>query len=578
MQKQLPKLYILLALICLSNMAMSQANFVWAKQMGGTGDDAGRSIAIDSKGNIYTTGSFVGTADFDPGPGTSTLFSGPSDIFISKLDPAGNFIWAKQIGGTGYNGGQSLAIDISGNVYITGDFNGTADFNPGVGTFYLTSVGTSDVFICKLDTAGNFVWAKQFGGPSFNTGNSICLDNSGNVYTTGYFEGTADFDPGAGTFTLASAGGEDIFISKWDAAGNFIWAKSLGGTNGDYGRSVTIDAWSNVYTTGHFTGTADFDPSSANFNLTSVASSDIFICKLDGVGNFMWAKAMGGSGPDVGFSIALDAMNNVYTTGYFENTADFDPGTGTFTLTSAWDTDIFISKLDATGNFIWAKAMSGGLSYDSGVSIALDAWGNVFTAGYFGGTVDFDPGSGTFNLTSPGGLDIFISKLDAAGNFIWAKKADGPGDVLGCSIALDAQGNIFTTGYFYVTVDFDPGTGIFNLTSAGSRDVFVHKIVDAPTVNIPELNFGDSEIKIFPNPNHGSFQLQIDAWTSSVHAANELNKGELVIYNCLGQKVHEQTVSHGTNEIKTTGLANGLYQTILFSNNQKIQSGKLVVD
>src|SRR5262249_36288313 len=161
------------------------------------------------------------------------------------------------------------------------------------------------------------------------------------------------------------------------------------------------------------------------------------------------------------YSIAVDASGNVYTTGYFTGTADFDPDAGVFNLTAAGSFDIFVSKLSASGNFVWAKVMGGG-SDDLGQSISVDASGNVCTTGYFTGTADFDPGAGVFNLTAAGYYDIFVSKLDASGNFAWAKAIGGTGGDEGYSIAIDSSGNVYTTGAFGGTVDFDPNAGVFN--------------------------------------------------------------------------------------------------------------------
>ena len=204
----------------------------------------------------------------------------------------------------------------------------------------------------------DFEWAKAFGSSNFDKGNSITVDASGNVYTTGLFSGTVDFDPGAGLFNLTSAGGgTDVFIQKLDASGNFIWAKTFGGTSTDHGNSITVDVFGNVYTAGFFSDTVDFDPGAGLFNLASAGNHDIFIQKLDASGNFIWAKAFGSTSTDFGLSITVDASGNVYATGYFKGTVDFDPGAGTFYLNSAGGSgDFFIQKLDASGNFIWAKA------------------------------------------------------------------------------------------------------------------------------------------------------------------------------------------------------------------------------
>ena len=324
---------------------------------------------------------------------------------------AGDFVWAKSMSGTGADIAFSIFIDSSGNVYTTGRFAGTVDFDPGAGTSNLTSVGGTDIFISKLDSSGNFVWAKSVGSTSSDVANSISIDSSSNIYTTGRFRNTVDFDPGAGVLNLTSAGGDDIFISKLDSNGDFLWAKSMGGRTNDRGSSIATDSSGNVYTTGRFTGTVDFDPGAGTSNLTSVGSDDIFLSKLNSSGDFVWAKSVGSTSSDVANSISIDSSGNVYTTGYIYDTADFDPGVGIFNLTPVGDADIFISKLDSSGNFVWAKSM-GGTANDQGLSTSIDSSGNIYTTGYFAGTVDFDPGAGTSNLTSASGSnDIFILKL-----------------------------------------------------------------------------------------------------------------------------------------------------------------------
>ncbi|MCH2046242.1 MAG: SBBP repeat-containing protein, partial [Saprospiraceae bacterium] len=201
-----------------------------------------------------------------------------------------------------------------------------------------------------------------------------------------------------------------------------------------------------------------------------------------------------------------------YTTGAFAETMasdpiDFDPGAGTTNLSPVGSSDIFIQKLDASGNFLWAKSF-GGSSSDQGNSIAVDAAGNVYTTGSFEDTVDFDPGAGTTNLSAIGGSDIFIQKLDASGNFLWAKSFGGSSSDWGSSIAVDASENVYTTGSFQDTVDFDPGAGTINLISQGSLDIFVHKINQTTTVGLVENSF-DQAINIFPNPSTGTFTIDL---------------------------------------------------------------------
>ena len=419
----------------------SAGELVWVKKFGSTAADQGRAIAVDTLGNVYTTGSFSGTVDFDPGAGTSNLFSGQDAVFVLKLNSAGEFVWAKQLNEswTSVAYGYSIAVDSLGNVYTTGNFRGTVDFDPGAGASNLTSAGSTgnvDAFVSKLDSTGAFVWVKQFTGTGNKDefGYSIAVDSSGNVYTTGYFSGTTDFDPdpaGGAVANLTSANGDDVFVSKLNSTGAFVWVKQFGGTSSEQGRSIAVDSSGNVYTTGYFQGTTDFDPDPAGgavANLTSAIGEDVFVSKLNSTGAFVWVKQFGGTSSEQGRSIAVDSSGNVYTTGFFQGTADFDPdpaGGAVANLTSAGAWDVFVSKLDATGAFVWAKQFSGTGSFDQGNSIAVDSSGNVYTTGNFRGTVDFDPGAGTANLVSSDGddvfaTDVFVSKLSSAGEAVSA--------------------------------------------------------------------------------------------------------------------------------------------------------------
>lgn len=246
-------------------------------------------------------------------------------------------------------------------------------------------------FILLLSAMGGFsnsansqslAWAKQMEGSGHGAATSIAVDAGGNVYTTGSFSGTADFDPGAGIYNLtAFSANDDLFVSKLDNSGNFLWAKQLGGaTFTSSARSIAVDAGGNVYSTGYFSGTIDFNPGAGTYNLMAPGAYDVYVLKLDSSGNFAWAKQfIAGSGnTDYGYSIAVDDSGNVYTAGQFMSTCDFDPGAGIYNLTAAGNSDIFISKLSTSGNFVWAKKMDG-TSGDGGLSIALDSSGNIYT-------------------------------------------------------------------------------------------------------------------------------------------------------------------------------------------------------
>lgn len=469
------KTKLLVLVLLTGSISNAQVYYEWAKSVGDAGEEHSVGIGTDGDGNVYTVGYFFGTVDFDPGAGIQDLTSaGSSDIFITKFNSAGNFIWARRIGGTNFDICYGTTVDAFGNVYTTGSFEGTIDFDPGAGVQNLVSAG-GDVYISKIDANGNYVWAKSIGGRSTDRGTGIAVDASGNVYTAGCFRGTVDFDPGTGSYPLTSAGYYDILVSKLDAAGNFVWARKMGGANDDIASSIALDGAGNVYTTGTFSSTADFDPGAGTQNLTSVSFfDDVFISKLDAAGNFVWAKSYGNSNPDYSPALTVDASGNIYATGILDGTIDFDPGPGVTNLTSAGNYDVYVTKFNATGNFVWAKGM-GGTGVDMPYAVVVDIAGNVYTTGYFQGTAEFDPGTGTHNLNSAGNDDIFISKLDASGNFVWAESMGGPNSESGYAITVNSTGKLYLTGNFNGTADLDPGVYTHNLTSLGSTDVFIAK-------------------------------------------------------------------------------------------------------
>lgn len=522
----------LFALNCTKSSAQT---FEWANKMGSTDWDKGTAIALDDNGNVYCTGDFRGTVDFDPGPGVFNLTAGGTqDVFISKFDESGNFIWAKQIGAAGWEESHALALDEDGNIYTTGFFLGATDFDPTVGAFILNSSFSGDAFISKLDSSGNFVWAKQIGGTLAVTAYALAVDGNGNVYTTGFFDGTADFDPGVATYNLTVVGYSDIFVSKLDSSGNFIWAKQLGGADGAVGYSIAIDNSGSVLTTGTFFGTVDFDPGIGIFNLSSPGGQEIYISKLDSSGNFIWAKQVGG---ETGYSIATDNLNTIYATGYY-----------------GWG-DISINKLDSSGNILWAKEIGAFVAY----SLTVDTSYNVYTVGQFYGTRDFDPGAGIVNLTATGSTDSYIHKLDSAGNFVWVKQLGGTDEVLSRALASDENGNIYTTGIFNATADFDPGAASFNLTSTGSYDIFLHKM-DLTSVGLWENTFADV-VKIYPNPTDGSLLIEFD---------QEHIGTDIILRNIAGQVVDTKSVAYGNRVEIEINEPSGIYLLeIPDKNNQK---------
>ena len=452
------KTFLIVLLLFSYIFIFAQLNpWLWTKNAGGISEDWSYNIAVDVSGNSYITGYFKGSATF----GSTNLTSkGCIDIFIAKLDSSGNWLWAKKAGGTDWDGGLGIAVDASGNSYVTGYFADSAIF----GSTTLTGNEGDNIFVAKLDSNGNWLWVKKAGGTGYDGGLGIEVDASGNSYVTGDFSGTVTF----GSTTLTSRGNSDIFVAKLDSSGNWLWAKKAGGKGYDKGHGIAVDAVNNIYVTGIFEGSATFG-STTLINKSSEYYYDIFIAKLDSSGNWLWAQNAGGTGSDWGNGIAVDASGNSYVTGYFDSDATF----GSTTLTSNGGNDIFVAKLDSSGNWLWAKN-AGASDTDSGNGIAVDASGNSYVTGYFLSTATF----GDITLTSNGGADIFITKLDHSGNWLWAKNAGGTGGE-GNGIAIDNNGNSYVTGILFCN-DTDSATSE-NITSYESDeslniDIFVAKV------------------------------------------------------------------------------------------------------
>jgi hypothetical protein len=478
------KKLLLITLILLAYTTTQAQDLNWAFDIGSetstNDDDQSFAIARDATGNIYVTGKFELTADFNSDGGTTNNLTsnGGDDIFVAKYNSSGDYQWAFNIGGTGSERGHSVTVDASSNVYVTGYFNGSnVDFDPSTSTTNdLSSNGGTDIFVAKYNSSGDYQWAFNIGGTSNDQGYGIALDASSNVYVTGWFQGsTVDFDPSASINDISSNGSHDIYIAKYNSSGDYQWAFNLGGTATDVGNSVAVDASSNVYITGRFNSlNAEFDPSASTNELSSSGGNDIFVAKYNSSGDHQWAFNIGSTNADVGNSIAVDASSNVYVTGYFEGSSvDFDPSGSVNDLTSA-SRDIFIAKYNSSGDYQWAFKL-GSTGFDDGDDIAVDASSNVYATGYFvGSNVDFDPSGFTNDLSSNGGRDIFVAKYNSNGDYQGAFNMGGTTNDYGRGIVADNTGQAYVTGYFSGTsVDFDPGAGTTNLgTSANGDDNF----------------------------------------------------------------------------------------------------------
>ncbi len=394
---------------------------VWVRSIGGPLNDfVHAEVTFDDRGQMFLAGGFQGTVDFDPGPGRAEqTSSGGWDIFLLTLTAQGQFISVRQIGDPDpahFEYISGMALDADGNLYATGSFEGTIDFDPGPGVTSLDVAGVTDAFFLKLDRDGQLVWAKRIGGAGWDHGDSLTLDAEGNIWSTGYYMGPLDFDPGPGVFELPTyaASELDAFVLKLDANGDFRWAGAMGGTSQDLGTDIQLDHHGNVLVALNFRYAADVDPGPGDFQVTGAITEDVAVVKLDPEGTLIWARVMAGDHRDRPTTLAIDAADSVYTVGEFRLTVDFDPGPGQFVLDAGPRFDYFLSKLDASGNFVFARQLGDPNYEDYGLGLALDDRGNIYSTGQFNGTVDFDWGGGTYLATSAGGYDGFLWRMSQA--------------------------------------------------------------------------------------------------------------------------------------------------------------------
>lgn len=407
----------------------ADGNMLWVKQMGGDRGNVFNVLETDAQGNIYAGGEFTGTVDFDPGSAIFNLTSTmevlapiPStDVAITKLDANGNLLWAKAIGGVSGEALRFIKIDSDSNIIIGGLFRETADFNPGTGVYNLTAQGTVDSFIIKLDTNGNFIWAKRLGNE--NDTRLICahLDNNANIYIAGTFIGLTDVNPGDGTYNLTPSPLDinnqqfsDIFILKLNEDGAFVWAGKIGGTLSESCDALVTDNDGNVYISGVYMGSPDMDPGNGELlfstpNLTQA----MYLMKLDTGGALLWANNIETTQSIDPNSIKLNSNNEIFVSGSYSGTATFPSLTNPVIITSAGGNDIFVTKFNSTGNALWARSM-GGTEDDVANDIQVDDSGIIYITGSFIGTCDFDPDAPATNKTSNGWGDMFLQKLGPA--------------------------------------------------------------------------------------------------------------------------------------------------------------------
>lgn len=551
-------IYCTIALLFSVALASAQTT-EWSGKFGGDGEDVVLAMHTDANGNTYTTGYFTSSCDFDINASEEFLLHTNSEFecFVQKTGPDGNFLWAKAMGGASSDYGTKITTDTEGNVYITGVFQETADFDPSDGDGLLTSAGSLDIFVVKLNEHGDYVWAKNFPGTEYEESNGIGTDNDGNVYISGYFYAAVDFDPGIGEGILTAVGG-DGFVVKLDTNGNFIWAKQFGGGDFDLATGMKTLPNGDLYISGNFSATADFDPSEETFNLTADANTGgIYLLQLKANGDFVKAVKIGQVvNGGYGLSVDVDSTGAAYVTGYLTGNGTFVTDGGEVTMTLTDYLNGYVAKITNEGTVEWAKQLSSDM-VSTGYAVAVNNDDEVFVMGNFNGTLTL----GSTALTEVSELDSenFVAKLDTNGNFLWARQFGGINTVDRFTMSVDTENNVYLSGAFEGTVDIDPdATGVITAETLGFRDNFLIKI-DSAQLSVADHGTKNA-IVLYPNPVKNAL---------SISGAKSFEGQQFLVYDLAGREVKSGHIASG-NAIDLSQLQTGLYTIAIDGQNFKI--------
>jgi hypothetical protein len=471
----------------------------WAESFGGEFNEKAVCTALDLLGNIYVSGYYYGTVDFDPGSGIDLHTSnGEDDIFLCKYDNDGNFIWAKTWGSvTNDRSGtldwddfegekRGIAADQNDNIYVGGSFRGIVDFDPGPDVTERQSNGGCDIFLSKFNSDGTFEWVVTFGGTKDN-GFENCYDiylyNSNYLYLTGCFTDIVDFDPSSGQDIQDAGPRTSVFLSKYDLNGHYYWTRSWGYQSSlpnTMGKGVACDINGNIFVTGTFRGAwVDFDPGPGEVLYTSSGWCDAFLSKFSEDGDFSWVKVWGGAGHDVTQDIVVDNSGNCFIAGDFDGSVDFDPGPGTEIYSSdSGFLDCFVLKLDNSGEFssviVWG---SPDVDTMNGISLDNSEVPSLLITCRFSFPTDFNPGFEQ-DWHYPNGLtDAALCKFGTDMSYSWTRTWGSEGRTYIIGPATDKRNDIYVTGNFTDTIDFDPGDNVDEHTSLGKTDVYIMKVL-----------------------------------------------------------------------------------------------------
>lgn len=562
------------------NQSFSQNQLDWVKQIGSSNYDKINNVLYSNDG-LYIYGYFSGSLDIDPGTGITMLYNEGEAVssFVAKFDTLGNFVWVKQLKDThvGDYGGpfiNDLIQNNEGNILMTGYFEDSTYFDFGNSDFCLYPEGEPAGFLWILDSNGNFLDAMKFDGQGYCNPDKLITDNSNNILITGSFRNEIDFDPGLGVAKLyAPEFTHNVFICKLDSSYKFIWVKQLENSSmdaSDEGSTLATDYQNNVYIGGTFHGKADFDPGIDSYILYGDYDGDGFIWTLDSSGNFIDAKKIGGVGAAFITKILVTSDSSLICSGIYKGTCCFD-NSGAHCLQTVYNEyNSFICNMEFDGTISWLKEIKVEADNMIGIYVfdIIKKNEDYYIAGIFDNLTDFDPGPDEYLLQSNGWWDLFIGKYDSAFNLFWINRFGGSEYDSFISVQVDNKDHVYCAGSFRSTLDFDPDTGVNNLTSYGVDDGFLLKLTESQETAINSYEY-IQPFHIVPNPAQNFLMVNFQNQNQSI----------LQFVDITGRKVEEISIlpSETSKAVNCSHWPPGIYLGQLISDGKIVAKGKVVV-
>jgi len=552
--KPMKNLYIKIGVTLLILSGVLNAQEEWYKTFTGANSIFITKVIQDTNDNWYLTGTFSGSFDADPGVGVSTLTSaGLTDIFLIKLNPEGEFIWAKRYGGVRSDRPNDLEIDNNGILVMVGTFQATINFNSEADPVEFSLLGGNnssmfESFLLKLEPNGNYYDAYHFRTTSTLSSNEItalAIDSENNLIIAGFFDGAMDIDPTGDTqiINATPSFSDDIFIMKFANVDTVLWAHKIGGIENDKANDIAIDELNNIYLTGHFQDSMDFDPSEDTLfiSTTNGIAHDIFIMSLNPDGELRWAKGIGTEGGQFGDKIIYAENDGLYVSGRFSNAVNFNPGGNVEIILSAvGSTNTFLLKLDTQAEVQWARSWT----FTGFFQPAFGSDGRILVSNFFSGTVDADPDNTEYNLSSNGGNDFLVLCLNPEGEFIEAFSRGGAGNEN--SQFVQFENDYYTVAgisnaAFYLNPPFEES--MVDVTSAQS--MFFARFIPAEPTVVNEIRQDFCEI--FPNPAKDFIQIK-----------SRVPFDQIELYDLQSRKI-KSCIPNQENVIQVSDLNPGVY-------------------